>query len=259
MTNGKNYVLEYWIDATAYSKDEIEEIISLNLDGLEVKSTLKIKKDYFLLSLTANAKNIDACYEKLEFKREDIFRARDELGDELRERAFIILSDIETELRKFISMAMIEVAGFDWWNKLIPDKIRDKTKAIENNTGKKQAHFHHPIEFTMFDSLISIITTKHTEWPKDKSISVSDLDELFEKINSLDELKAKLKRKRKTFSLWEDVFSNYFEKQDAWSIMKSKIGTQVIPIRNKVMHHRFLRLYELRLVKECKDELLQLL
>lgn len=246
----EKYILEYWIDLSLYNKAKLEEEISEKLDQIEVNIEIVEGNGFYILNIEGNRKNIDACHDKVEFEREASYRAKDELGDELRQNAYKTLAKVETELRKFISRAMIGVAGFTWWDQLIPDKLKKKAKVIEESSGKKDAKFHHPVEFTMFDGLIGIVTAEYAEWSEEKALTVSDLEELLDEIETIEHLKIELANKSKTISIWEDVFANYFDDIEAWNGLREKIKNRIIPIRNKVMHHRLLRLYE---VKELED------
>lgn len=150
---------------------------------------------------------------------------------------------------------MIEVAGFAWWDQLIPKNLRERAIEIEKSSGKNEVKLHHPIEFTMFDGLIEIVTAEYTEWSKEKPLTVSDLEELLNKYDSIEKLKDGLANKSKTISIWEDVFSNYFDDKETWYELKEKIKDRVIPIRNKVMHHRLLRVYEVNQLEEYRTQL----
>jgi hypothetical protein len=251
----EKYILEYWVDSNAFSKESLEQKISQELGDLEVQFLIDDKESYLSLSIKADAKNIDACHDRLNFDRENIFRVKDELGDQLRSKAYPILAEIETRLRKFISSTMIEVLGFSWWDTSISETIQENVNEIESRTESKEARFHHPIEFTMFDDLINIVTHSFQRWPDEKEITVSDLEELLKECDSIEKLSKELAKKRETISIWENVFSNYFDDKEAWSKLENKIEDIVIPIRNKVMHHRHMRRHELRQLKACRDDL----
>ena len=180
---------------------------------------------------------IDNCHEKLDFERDWAFISKDELGNFLRESAYPILSDIETTLRNFINIAMIEVCGFDWWNSFIPENIRSKVFEVENKAGKPSVKHHHSIEFTFFEDLIKIVTAEFQTWPDSRVITVFDIVELYSKANSLEDVRKELENRRKIVSIWDNVFSNYFDDKESWIQLKKRIEKNVISTRNKVMHH----------------------
>lgn len=60
-------------------------------------------------------------------------------------------------------------------------------------------------------------------------------------------------------SFWDDVFSNYFDDKNTWTQIRNKIEDSVIPIRNKVMHHRLMREHELRKLKEIRREIIDVI
>ncbi|MDZ7716973.1 MAG: hypothetical protein U5J95_12240 [Balneolaceae bacterium] len=82
------FKLEYWIDKRNYSKEGLENKLSQDLEKLNTKITIKAKSDYYVITIQADKYNIDACHDHLNFDREEIFRAKDELGDELRSKAY---------------------------------------------------------------------------------------------------------------------------------------------------------------------------
>src|SRR5699024_5886848 len=145
------YKLEYWIDERNYSKEDLESKLSKDLEKLETEITVNAESDYYLVAIVADKHNIDACHHHLNFDREEICRAKDELGDELRSKAYPILAETETRLRRFITRAMIEVLDFNWWEQSAPKNVKKSVNKIES--GAKQSEDYHQIEFTMFDDL----------------------------------------------------------------------------------------------------------
>jgi hypothetical protein len=262
MTDNKTYTLEYWIESTQFSKEELENHVTRALDKFlgDIDFEIKDHKDnYLILRIDSTENYIDACHDKLEFEREWAFRAKDELGDLLRSNTFPVLAEIELCLRNFINQAMIDVLGFDWWNSFISENIREKVREIETRTGKHQVKLHHPIELTFFEDLIKIVTAKFQSWPDGRVITASDLSELLAACHSIEDIQREIDNRRKVVSFWDDVFSNYFDDKEAWTELKKNIEKQVIPIRNKVMHHRLMRRYELQQLEERRDEVNQVI
>lgn len=261
MSSSETYVLEYWIDLNCFSRDQLENHVKESLDKFLKEINLEIKENekYLILCITSTDKLIDSCHDKLDFDREWSFRAKDELGESLRAKAYPILAEIELWLRSFIKRAMINVLGFDWWNAFIYENIRERVRDIETRAGKYQVKFHHPIEFTFFEDLIVIFTAKFQAWSSDQTITVSNLCELLSTCNSVEEIQKEVESRRKVVSFWDDVFSDYFDDKNSWSQLKKDIEKTIIPIRNKVMHHRLMRTYELQKLEEFRDELRRVL
>lgn len=253
------YKLEYWVDKRNYSKEDLESKLSQNLGKLDTEVTVKAESDYYLVIIDADKRNIDACHDHLSFNRDEIFLAKDELGDELRSKAYPLLAEIETQLRRFITRAMIEVLDFNWWGRSTPNSIQENVDEVERKAGTKQAQEHHQIEFTKFVDLISFVTGKYQKWSDTKNLTPADLAELLDDCENIEELKQKLSQNREQTSLWEGVFSSYFDDPKGWKELEGNIEETVISIRNKVMHHRRIRIHHLRQLKESRDELLQII
>ena len=84
MSNDKTFILEYWIESTQFSKEELERHIEQVLDKFLKDIDFEIedgKDNYLILRIDSTEEKIDACHDKLEFEREWAFRAKDELGD----------------------------------------------------------------------------------------------------------------------------------------------------------------------------------
>ena len=149
---------------------------------------------------------------------------------------------------------MSEVLGFDWWNSHIPTHLREKVEGVQAKAGTQQVESHHPIEFTSFEDLIRIVTVKFQAWPDERTISASDLYQLLNVCDSVEDIRKGVDNRRKVVSFWDDVFSYYFGDKDAWTQLKKDVKKHVIPIRNKVMHHRLFRRYELVKLEQCRNE-----
>ena len=255
------YKLEYWIERTKFSKEDLEKHIKQKLGEFLPDTKFEIKENAknLLLHIISTETGIGYCYNKLEFQQEWSFRMKDELGDLLRSEAYPILAEIELRLRNFISQAMIEVFGFDWWNLYISKNYQGTVKKDTPIEKEDQVKLHHPIEFTFFDQLIAIITDKFQNWTDDKAFTVNDFSELLSKCNSIEDLKQEINNHRKIISYWDNVFFQYFDDKNAWIQLEKNIKKQIIPLRNKVMHHRLIRRYELQKLEECRDEMRRLL
>jgi Asp-tRNA(Asn)/Glu-tRNA(Gln) amidotransferase C subunit len=255
MSNNKKYCLEYWINSDQFSKGDLDihvrESLSKILSNIEFEIYEKDK--YLILRITSTDNNIDSCHDKLDFDRGWSCITKDELGDALRAQAYPLLADIEMKLRNFINQSMVKVLGFDWWDSFSPEKLREKVENTEKKTKKGQVNKRHQIEFTLFDDLIEIVTTKYQKWSNEQFISVTDFCDLLLTSASLEQIQQEIRTRTKTFSFWDDVFINYFDDTDTWINLEKDIK-KAIPVRNKVMHHRLLRLHEIKSLRQCHDE-----
>jgi len=162
-------------------------------------------------------------------------------------------------LRAFINRAMIEVKGFDWWGSIAPflddQGIQDSVQKIEGRIGETASALHHPLELMLFEDLIHIVTGSIQHWPTDKPLSADDFLEILSGCSSLDDLRKELKEKTRKVSLWNEVFALYFDDVNKWAETAKNLNAFVIPIRNKVMHHRPMHLWELQKLQEAKQSL----
>lgn len=201
--------------------------------------------------------DIDACHQKLnkseEYDNEISIRLSDDAGEKIRRDAYPIVAQIELQLRKFINCAMNEVIGFDWWDSMAPQNVKKRVMDIEERN-KKAPKFHDKIEFTEFNHLIEIVIHSFQEWSEDRQISVNDLNDIISDCGSFEEIKCKFDNKLNKISLWDDVFSKYFNNIDDWNNLKSLLLNYGIPLRNKVMHHRPIYLFELEKLEELKKQ-----
>ena len=133
-------------------------------------------------------------------------RSIDEAGDELRQRAHIILLRVEHRLRAFINHVMLDSVGFTWWHAVAPPLLQQQVQAI------MQAEQGHgisldPVECTPFDALMSLFTTGGPARPTEER------------------------------ALWGDlVVSQYVEPQH-WATLQKAIRF-VLRERVKVLHRR---------------------
>ena len=268
MSKTDSYLLEFLIDGTSSRSDAVKKAVAKALGSKYVSSvewSVIQTPPHFKLSIKGSLEDVDTCHERLnqEFvSHYSCIRLRDDAGEEIRQQAYPILAHIEQRLRAFINRAMIEVKGFDWWNFIAPflddQKIRDDVQKVKERIGKKAFMTYHPLELTLFDELISIMTGSIQRWPTSKPLSAGDLLEILSDSSSLEDIQKKLEEKTRKVSLWDDVFARYFADIEKWVEMKKTL-IDVIPVRNKVMHHRPMHIWELRKLQETRQNLDSLL
>jgi hypothetical protein len=268
MSEDKSYCLVFLVDGRKVTEDDLRTAIARTLGkhSSDVYWELaKASSGYWKLSIDGPLQPIDSCHARLnrDFFPEHLFvRLRDEAGDEIRQRVYPILGRIEQQLRAFINCAMIEVGGFAWWDSVAPSlttqEIQDGVKHVEKQIGSA-SEFHHPLELALFEHLVLIVTSSTQAWPSTKSLTIEELAELLADCWSIEELKAALLERTREVSLWDQVFARYFENVEDWKNLAHTLRDFVIPLRNKVMHHRPVFRYELRKLVETDQTVTMLL
>jgi len=258
-----SYSLELLIDGTQVSSDDLKKsvasVLGRHVSSIDWRLT-QTTSEHFKLSIKGSLKDVDACHERInkEFVNHySCIRVCDEAGNEIRQQAYPILAHIEQQLRAFINRAMIEVNGFDWWDSITPSladqRIRDEVQKVEERIGEKSSAIHHPLELTLFEDLIPIVTGSIQYWSTSKPLSAGDLLKILSDCASLEELQEKLAEKTRKISLWDEVFARYFDDVNKWKEITKTLTDSVIPVRNKVMHHRPMQLWELRKLQDAKQ------
>ena len=260
----KLYSLEFLFDATqlnlAELKDEVEKALQNYLTDINLKVE-QADSGALRVLIAGPLKVIDACHNKINEILLNQFhlnfvRLLDEAGDEIRQRAYPILAEIEQRFRVFVSQALVEVCGFDWWETLAPANMQSKVQPILDKQQKSGTALD-PLEGTQFDDLVTLINAKVSKWSNDKLLSVSELLELLSNCGSIDEFRDRLEEKVKEFSYW-DVFARYFQDDKQWKDLQKYINF-VINERHKVMHHRPIRLGVIKALSDKKEEIFSLL
>jgi len=262
MSETISYSLEFLIDETQVNSDDLKKTVAsvLSKHVLSVDwQVIQTPSQHFKLSIKGSLKDVDTCHDRINKKfvnRYSCIRLRDEAGNEIRHQAYPILAHIEQQLRTFINRAMIEVNGFDWWNSMtafLTDRgIRDK---VEKRMGKPSSGLHHPLELTLFEELIRIVTGSIQYWSTGKPLSAGDLLEILSDCSSLEDVQKKLAEKTRKVSLWDEVFARYFDDVDKWKALTKIFTDFVIDVRNRVMHHRPMHLWELRKLQKTKQSI----
>jgi hypothetical protein len=260
----KLYSLEILFDATQVNLEELKDQAKKALQNYLTDINLKVEPThpgYLQLTIKGTLEVIDACHNKineilLNQSQLNFVRLLDEAGDEIRQRAYPILAEIEQRFRVFVSQTLVEVCGFDWWQTLAPTNMRSKVQPILDKQQKSGTAIA-PLEGTQFDDLVTIINAKVSKWSNDKLLSVSELLEVLSNCRSIDEFRNRIEEKVKEFSYW-DVFARYFQDEKQWKELQKHINF-VINERHKVMHHRPIRLGVIEALLRKKREIFTLL
>ncbi len=266
MSRIDSYLLEFLIDGTSSNRDAIKKAVAKALSSKYVSSVdwsvTQTPFPHFMLSIRGSLKDLDTCHNRINKKfvnHYSCIRLRDDAGEEIRQQAYPILAHIEQQLRAFINRAMIEVKGFNWWDSLAPfftkQIVPDKVKYIEKQIGKTKASHHHAVELMYFTDLLYIVTASTQYWPAGKPLSADDLLKILSDCSSLDDLRGKLAEKTRKISIWNEVFARYFDDINKWVDTAKTLTDFVIDVRNKVMHHRPMHLWELQKLQETGQSL----
>lgn len=200
----------------------------------------RVSKDGLQIEIRGERAALDAAHMQISksFATQNPFvRVLDELGDTLRQEAYPLLGRLEQELRAFINEAMISAGlGIDWLSML--DDTRLSARILATAQKGHSVVYQHPVEFTELDHLLDIVTLDLAAWAEERSITAGDLLSLLENGSDLTDIQAALQRRMRKRSFWDVVFSPFFDDLQTWSDWKLRWQTEVIGLRNKVMHHR---------------------
>ena len=124
----EKYKLEIHIDSEELSvndlKSKVNDILNDYVDRVELKFDA-INNDgtiqYNKIFIQGSLEDVDECHAQLQtkiFTQEPLnfYRCIDEVGEEIRYQAYPILAEIEQKIRSFISRALADIWGFNWWN-----------------------------------------------------------------------------------------------------------------------------------------------
>lgn len=254
------FLIECVPEALTNLEAKIREVLAKELSGL----SLKVEPDggsAVRVLIEGEQKWVDSAHGKLLAELcphyESVWLI-DDLGETLRVDAFRILARIEPRLRTFINEAMTKALGFGWWEKLADEGMKARVATVESKNRDFEGQ-HHPTEFTEFEHLVKIVTGELSHWRADQTLTAGDLAQLFLEHSDFESTKIELAKRMKPESLWDTVFAKLFADQEAWLAAKKDLTNVIIPIRHKVSHHRFIRLFELRQLEEAVTRVLTVL
>ncbi len=189
----------------------------------------------------------------IERKHLSSFRLKDTAGDEIRFKAYPILSTIEQELRSFINHCLIDALGFTWWASLGEITLPGVITPLPQRS-------YHPLEFMSIEQLIDFVTFEKAEWDEESPFLLKDLITVLEKSKSFDNFRIHIQQKVHKISLWQDVFSKYLNvDKDSWQQFRSKDLKFIVDLRNRVMHYRPVHLNELSALEEKQTKIFGLI
>jgi hypothetical protein len=269
MAETELYSLELLFDGSQINRDQLDKqsakAIDLQRDSSVKRTTEELTTvagtRCLKLSIKGTLEEVDSCHQKLVnaqlIRRDFCILLLDEPGNEIRKRAYPTLAQIETRLRTFINLAMTEIIGFDWWESMVPQQVRERVQQVEENAPKESLDRYHPLERTYFADLLLVVTGTIQRWTEEKPLSAADLQGLLAESSSIQEVREKLTEKTRRISLWDEVFTHYFQKEEhkeQWRDLQKTIQEEVILRRHRVMHHRAMHLWELEKLDEIEQE-----
>lgn len=254
MAEDKDYFLVFLIDGSQISKKDLDakvkKIIGKHLNAISL-TIEPLETNRLQLTIKGSLQTVDACHKRMMnqgfFEKHHCPLLKDDAGDEIRKKMYPRLASIEQSLRGFINKVMIEILGFDWWDRMAPSSVQEKV----SRRGKND-QIHHPLELSTFDELIEILFNPLQQWTEGKPLTPADLKELLNESRSIDELRKKLEEKTKKIPLWNDVFSRYFDDPSNKKEDLQKDLKEVLDLRNRVMHHRSVWEHELTKLREIE-------
>lgn len=253
MNPEQKYQLVIWFDQKQAGINELFRFVNAGLSENVEKRVGYSTEGYLTLSLGGSLEDVDKAHSQvIEFTQKtnwNLFRLIDTAGDEIRRQAYSELSNIEQELRVFINRGLIDAFTFDWWLSLGSIKI----PGLENLEYKKT---HHRLELMTIEELIDFVTFEKSEWGDENPILVGDIINLVDRSSDFNEFRTKLKQKTRKISLWDLVFSKYLgENAPQWQEIRKNDLQFIIELRNKVMHHRSVRLGELKTLGDKRKKI----
>lgn len=257
MENEPKHQLVIWFDRKQAGIDALYHFVNSGLNPTVIKNVGYSTDGYLTLSISGNLVDVDTGHsqiiEFIERSGWNHFRLIDTAGDEIRQKAYLELSNIEQELRAFINRGLIDAFGFNWWLSLGSLKI----PGLENPEYRKN---HHLLELMTIEELIDFVTFEKAELNDDSPILLKDLSTILDQSASFEDFRNKLKQKANKVSLWDLVFSKYLgDSAISWQEIRRKDLQFIIDLRNRVMHHRPVHFGELKALDEKKNRISSLI
>ena len=213
----------------------------------------QVSKRWHRFHVSGALDDVDACHMLFNnycLSDMHVVRALDEAGDNIRTRAYSILSRMEQQFRAFINRVMSDVAGKDWWQSWCPTGVDEKAKIRQHDGGND-----HQIELVDFTDLLTLMTAKIQDWPDDYQVPAREWAEILGGVQDFDAFKKQVERRLTSRSAWDDIFPPYIVDTSAWDALKNDLEAIIIPTRHLVMHHRPIHLYHLDKIKKYSRSL----
>ena len=268
MTTPRTYKLEIHIDSQRITKESLEQKTNYFLQQYLEETSISLEintpnSSCHQLIINGDIESVDQCHNTIQQKiinKENLmfYRYIDEAGDEIRYKAYPILAYIEQRFRVFVNESLVEILGFDWWEKYAP---QDMAKTVNPLHSKYKDDYVAPsvLECTFFDHLIELIFDGVSEFSSNKLITINQISSILESCQTIDEFKAVWNEKTRIISLL-DILSKYFEDiedKQKWTNLQKDLKGFVVDVRNNVMHHRPIGFFVIKKLDKIKEELIK--
>lgn len=200
MSKKGNYIIEFLFDGEEVSESKLragcEKIFRKHLAGtgggdaeIDINPYTPENNNLNIVRLTLSGPkdSLYSCHQLLHnnkstfpFNLDSTVQLRNDVGEELREKAYPILAHIEQRLRRFIQERAIEIKGFGW-SEDVPKEIRDEVERIEEESDL--AHF---IDYTYFNDLLTNLVKP--PWSGKENLTIEDLEELLNNSDSVEDI-----------------------------------------------------------------------
>ena len=175
---------------------------------------------------------------------------RDGASERVRERLYPLVSAMEQELRRFISMALIDALGFRTARSCMVGTVLNLTP--DEKLRKLAISSPQPLEVLDFRGLLKFVDSPVPDPTGD------ECREFLSASSTIEEAAHRLDERLGLRSYWDSVFSDYFPAPKEWSHTR-KLLHKVADARNQVMHFRVSRSAEMDEVIRLSHEVIDLL
>ncbi len=163
------------------------------------------------------------------------------------------INKVENRLRNFINISMTKLFGFNWWNELVPNEIKQKYLDRQKDFVGIAPEFKDVISHLLsidVDDLIEILQIEIVEWKNkhDDEIEKAIKDNKSERVLAL--LKKQMIVKS---NIWQDKYSQYFSPnfRSEWKIFNKN--------RNHVAHNKLLTFNTFKKLESIIDNVEQMI
>ena len=130
------YKLEFLFDGKQITYTDLQYRISEISSPFHdlVTEIEKVSPDFLKVTIEGGLESIDRCHAEISehvCSAINNIRILDEAGDEVRQTAYPILANIEQQLRAFVNRAMTEIIGFNWWEQITNQDIRNEINKLD--------------------------------------------------------------------------------------------------------------------------------
>ena len=260
------FTLEILFDKTQTTADRLGEGFPKVLDeDLASRVRLDVEADQYgfpILSMRGSLEDVDQCHgallkhivgrKKLRFSR-----LLDEPSAEVRKRAFPLVAHVEESLRAFVDHAGISILGFEKWHSFIKLVLGAEIARVRSAISDSEPALT-DLECINLEQLVKLITWSASEWTANRQLSAEDILQLLSNEQSLRDARTSVEKKLRKQSAWDDVFQHVFDDPTDCRQIENDLSF-AIRERNRIMHHRPMRLGVLEPLSKAERRIRELL